>query len=117
MVALLRHPNGPDVCAAASVDVACRFTIDKELPTGLIPHVATDASTSCLPPDLDAFVIDGVLSEKECEDLITAAEAAELTFWDTTRKNPRTDYRNADTVEITNPQLAGILCVPISLDF
>eukprot|EP00039_Didymoeca_costata_P022182 m.3971 g.3971 ORF g.3971 m.3971 type:complete len:314 (-) comp2860_c0_seq1:147-1088(-) len=59
-----------------------------------------------LPSDLDAFVIDNVLSVTECAQLVSLAEEAGLTFWDTSRETPRKDYRNADTVEVFQKKLA-----------
>eukprot|EP00040_Diaphanoeca_grandis_P026874 m.151489 g.151489 ORF g.151489 m.151489 type:complete len:365 (-) comp30763_c0_seq1:248-1342(-) len=98
------------------VDVASKFELSPTLPPGLIPHLA-DLN---LPPGTDAFAIDDVLSQDECELLLAASESAGLTFWDTTRSNPRKDYRNADTVEVPNTTLAhvlwsriGHLCPPV----
>jgi len=53
----------------------------------------------------DGFVIDGVLSERECNELIAQADGL-WSFWDSSEK-PRVTFRNADTIEVTHPELAA----------
>lgn len=66
---------------------------------------------------LDAFVLENVASETECCSLIKAVEDMGFSFWNPA--SDRKDYRNADTVEVTNQVLADRLwgrikhlCVP-----
>jgi len=60
-------------------------------------------------PGLQAFVLENILSPDECEYLISTAESVGFSFWDTTRENPRKDFRDADTIECTNTSLAETL--------
>mmetsp|Transcript_13019 Transcript_13019/g.39150 ORF Transcript_13019/g.39150 Transcript_13019/m.39150 type:complete len:318 (+) Transcript_13019:338-1291(+) len=85
---------------------AADFTIAADACTGASVTPAMDCG---LPPDLDAFVLDDVLSSAECAGLIAAAESAQLTFWDTTSADPRRDYRNADTVEVPTTMISEAL--------
>eukprot|EP00038_Savillea_parva_P011084 m.194973 g.194973 ORF g.194973 m.194973 type:complete len:352 (+) comp19349_c0_seq1:138-1193(+) len=94
--------------APVSDSVAAQFRVAADPAPGLSPH-RLNATDLGLPPDLDAFVIDDVLSEPECAGLIAAAEAASLTFWDATTSTPRRDYRNADTVEVPTVGVAEAL--------
>eukprot|EP01125_Pyxidicula_operculata_P010250 TRINITY_DN3378_c0_g1_i1.p1 TRINITY_DN3378_c0_g1~~TRINITY_DN3378_c0_g1_i1.p1 ORF type:complete len:324 (+),score=37.36 TRINITY_DN3378_c0_g1_i1:2-973(+) len=55
-----------------------------------------------------AFVLENVLSQKECEYLIKTCEEIGYTFWDQ-RPNARKDFRDADTIECTNQFLADLL--------
>jgi len=59
-------------------------------------------------PGCEGFVLDHVLSREECESLIVQAGTAPggFSFWDASNPNPRRDFRNADTVEVTHPGLA-----------
>lgn len=59
-------------------------------------------------PELDLFVMDNVLSERECRYLVEATERTGYSFWDS-RPEKRTDFRNADTIEVHHPELAGII--------
>lgn len=52
----------------------------------------------------DAFVLDGVLSEDECDALVSQADGL-WSFWDDSDR-PRVSFRNAHTVEVTHRQLA-----------
>jgi hypothetical protein len=56
---------------------------------------------------LDAFVVEGLVDSEEAAALIRATESLGFSFW-----NPcsnRTDYRNSDTIEVTNQRLADAL--------
>ena len=56
---------------------------------------------------MDAFVLEGVLSEAECEALVRETERLEYSFWDPARK--REDFRSAYTVEIHDTAIADRL--------
>lgn len=53
----------------------------------------------------DAFVLDGVLREEECQSLIRHADGL-WTFWENDPSRPRISFRNAHTIEVTHQQLA-----------
>eukprot|EP01006_Ploeotia_vitrea_P044004 TRINITY_DN66796_c8_g12_i2.p1 TRINITY_DN66796_c8_g12~~TRINITY_DN66796_c8_g12_i2.p1 ORF type:complete len:260 (-),score=29.31 TRINITY_DN66796_c8_g12_i2:465-1244(-) len=57
---------------------------------------------------LDGFIVDDMLSEEECVELVRSAAEMGYSFWN---PNPecKTDYRNAFTVEITHEGLAAHL--------
>ena len=59
-------------------------------------------------PGCEGFVLDHVLTCAECESLIAEAVTAPggFSFWDASNPNPRKDFRNADTVEVSHPELA-----------
>ena len=54
-------------------------------------------------PDMDAFVLENVLSAEQCEELRRRSEAAGYTFWNA---NAKKDFRSAFTVEVQSPELA-----------
>jgi len=60
-------------------------------------------------PGLQAFVLDNVLSPSECAHLVKMTEEVGFSFWDTTRAEPRKDFRDADTIECTHVPLAELL--------
>eukprot|EP00931_Biecheleriopsis_adriatica_P047773 TRINITY_DN27565_c0_g1_i1.p1 TRINITY_DN27565_c0_g1~~TRINITY_DN27565_c0_g1_i1.p1 ORF type:complete len:383 (+),score=80.74 TRINITY_DN27565_c0_g1_i1:66-1151(+) len=53
----------------------------------------------------DAFILDGVLSQQECQLLMRQAEGF-WSFWETDPDRPRAAFRNAHTVEVTHQELA-----------
>jgi len=55
-------------------------------------------------PGCDAFVLDGVLSQEECDSLLSSADGA-WSFWDDS-DCPRVAFRNADTIEVTHTEIA-----------
>ena len=57
--------------------------------------------------DLDAFVLDNVLTREECAHLIETTETMGYTFWNT--EEGRKDFRNADTIEVRHADLADLL--------
>jgi len=59
-------------------------------------------------PELDCIVLDGVLSEDECAYLVQVTEEMGYTFWDS-RPDRKTEFRNADTIEVKQPELAANL--------
>mmetsp|Transcript_4961 Transcript_4961/g.6413 ORF Transcript_4961/g.6413 Transcript_4961/m.6413 type:complete len:435 (+) Transcript_4961:84-1388(+) len=64
---------------------------------------------------LDAFCIDGLLTEDECDTLINTAELSnKFSFWsnDNENKNLR-DFRNADTIEMTHSSIANEIWIRI----
>lgn len=71
------------------------------LPEPLREPVQVDQIEGC-----DACVLHGVLSEEHCNKLISEAEACGFSFWDGDNENPRTDFRNAHTVEVTSEAIA-----------
>jgi hypothetical protein len=64
-----------------------------------VPEVTRREVNGC-----DAFVLDGVLTQDECEQLIAQADGL-WSFWDNAEK-PRKEFRNACTVEVTHNELA-----------
>eukprot|EP00438_Fugacium_kawagutii_P018462 Skav204791 [mRNA] locus=scaffold763:363850:364956:+ [translate_table: standard] len=56
-------------------------------------------------PGCDAFVLDDVLTEEECQSLIHHADGL-WTFWENDPSRPRISFRNAHTIEVTHDQLA-----------
>ena len=54
---------------------------------------------------LDAFILTGVLSAKECDQLVENTEAMCYSFWNASDPE-RKDFRNADTVEVQDANLA-----------
>lgn len=56
-------------------------------------------------PGCDAFVLDNVLTEEECQSLIDHAGGL-WTFWENDPSRPRISFRNAHTIEVTHDQLA-----------
>lgn len=56
-------------------------------------------------PGCDAFVLDDVLTEEECQSLIDHADGL-WTFWENDPSRPRISFRNAHTIEVTHDQLA-----------
>jgi len=79
------------------------------LPFCELPH-------TCKRSDLkgcDAFVLDGVLTEQECSELIMQTGQVKQgdgawSFWDDSRV-PRVHFRNADTIEVTHNDLADMI--------
>eukprot|EP01124_Arcella_intermedia_P009798 TRINITY_DN163_c0_g1_i2.p1 TRINITY_DN163_c0_g1~~TRINITY_DN163_c0_g1_i2.p1 ORF type:complete len:302 (-),score=60.70 TRINITY_DN163_c0_g1_i2:55-960(-) len=57
---------------------------------------------------LPAFVLENVLSPKECAHLVGVAERIGYSFWDA-RDCARKDYRDADTIECMHTELADLL--------
>ena len=55
-------------------------------------------------PEVDAFVLEGVLSRAQCAALVGATEASGYSFWN---PDAAADYRNAHTVEAHSPDLAA----------
>lgn len=53
----------------------------------------------------DAFVLDGVLTTAECQQLIRQADGL-WTFWENDPARPRISFRNAHTIEVTHQELA-----------
>ena len=51
--------------------------------------------------DLEAYVLDDVLSDEECDAIVAAAEGLGFSFWDPAAGAPR-DFRNADTIEVSS---------------
>ncbi|KAK3256193.1 hypothetical protein CYMTET_34659 [Cymbomonas tetramitiformis] len=54
--------------------------------------------------DLDAFVLENVLSDEECAALIENTEAMGYSFWNPSGE--RRDFRSADTVEVKHQRIA-----------
>lgn len=65
--------------------------------------------------DLDAFVLDNVVTAAECAYLIDTTESMGYSFWNT--QDTRTDFRNADTIEVHHAELAALLWSRISTAF
>ena len=59
-----------------------------------------------------AFVIDGVLTPKECEEYIKQTESIGYTKW--TDDAARLAFRDCDTIEVSHPQIAQLLWSRIS---
>mmetsp|Transcript_7340 Transcript_7340/g.8424 ORF Transcript_7340/g.8424 Transcript_7340/m.8424 type:complete len:323 (+) Transcript_7340:102-1070(+) len=57
---------------------------------------------------LDAFVIDNVLSPAECSYLVDTSERMGYSFWDQDKDRAST-FRNADTIEVKQVDIAEIL--------
>lgn len=55
----------------------------------------------------EAFVVEGVLSHSQCDDLASRVEALGLSFWNL--EDPCTSFRNAFTVEVKSQKLADAL--------
>lgn len=53
----------------------------------------------------DAFVLDGVLSKRECDSIMEQAEHF-WSFWDDAER-PKVEFRNAHTIEVTHRDLAA----------
>lgn len=60
-------------------------------------------------PGVDAFYLDGILTEKECDYLVGQTEKLGYTFWDPKHENPENDFRSAYTVEVLHQQLADLV--------
>ncbi|GBG32316.1 Hypothetical Protein FCC1311_085412 [Hondaea fermentalgiana] len=59
-------------------------------------------------PDLDCVVLDDVLSAEECAYLVSQTEKMKYSFWDA-REERKTEFRNADTIETHQPEIAALL--------
>jgi len=59
-------------------------------------------------PSLDCVILDDVLSEEECAYLVEQTEKIGYTFWDA-RPDSKTEFRNADTIETHQPEIAALL--------
>lgn len=100
--------------AKSDIDLASIRAVDKaEVEQGHIldeivsPAGRVELSKGEVGHGLDAFVIEGLVNEAECAALIKATEGLGFSFW-----NPcsdRTDFRNSDTIEVTNQKLADEL--------
>lgn len=72
--------------------------------------------TNCA--DLDARIVDPVLTEEECKSLVGITESEGYSFWNAEAPN---DYRNAFTVEVCHPMTAQVLwermkdCIPLEV--
>jgi len=70
---------------------------------------ARSVTRKWLPQDgVDCFVVDDVLSGEECGFLVEKAEKLGFSFWDE-RIEKKTAFRNADTVEVVQDELAEFL--------
>ena len=56
--------------------------------------------------DLDARIIDPVLTPEECSNLVGITEREGYSFWNAEAPN---NYRNAYTVEVSHPMTAQVL--------
>ena len=56
---------------------------------------------------LDAIILSNVLTQEECKSLIDGAERCRYSFWNLESK--RTEFRNAETVEVTSQSIAEAL--------
>lgn len=75
-----------------------------------LPEDVGSSVTRWVPPDwevpgCDGFVLDGVLTQAECDSLISQGEDL-WSFWDNSCENPRVEFRNAHTVEVMHNALA-----------
>ncbi len=73
---------------------------DKEIPTNM--------KFQELDCNLDGFIIDNVFNKKECEYMIQQTEKEGYTFWNINKPN-ETTFRNADTIEIQNNEIAQLI--------
>ena len=80
------------------------------LRTALGPTTNSDTTRVdlCTPPH-DACVLFDVLESGECKSLVAQADALGYSFWHPTPGVTETRFRNADTVEVTCPELAVAL--------
>eukprot|EP01101_Sappina_pedata_P005167 TRINITY_DN2314_c0_g1_i1.p1 TRINITY_DN2314_c0_g1~~TRINITY_DN2314_c0_g1_i1.p1 ORF type:complete len:337 (-),score=79.31 TRINITY_DN2314_c0_g1_i1:63-1073(-) len=82
-------------------------SIEINLPD-ILPVLDTNVATepTRLPKE-DAVVLSGLFSPDEAQKLFRYTQKLGYSFWDASNPNPRRDYRNADTVELTDESLAG----------
>ena len=91
----------PDFVQAKAL-TAVEFTLDATAPT-------TPVASSLAPVD-GAFLIDQLLSTDECDRLVAAAEkSGGFAFWDPDGGEARRSVRNADTLELADPEFCAAL--------
>lgn len=93
---------------AVKPQAPCPASLRTCLAQGSTTASDTSRSDLCAPPH-DAFVLFDVLSPGECQSLMSQADALGYSFWHPTPGASETRFRNADTVEVTCPELAAAL--------
>mmetsp|Transcript_64824 Transcript_64824/g.130353 ORF Transcript_64824/g.130353 Transcript_64824/m.130353 type:complete len:443 (+) Transcript_64824:101-1429(+) len=85
---------------------AAEFCLSPRCASWALAHACVSCSDDLA--GLDAFCLDGILTDSECDTLVTAAESSgRLSFWSSDKS--ASDFRNADTIEMTLPGFAAEL--------
>jgi hypothetical protein len=104
----LKTPNLSVVKAISKSEVSAAEAAQFLLPQRGAAWALANARESCCDDlaGLDAFCLDGVLTNEECDALVAAAEnSGHLSFWSSDRS--AASFRNADTIEMTHPSFAA----------